>query len=280
MTVILDDSPAKGPLYSIRETEDRGKAVFVSQRIPSGTTVLVASEPFVSVIKEEFKKEVCAWCFKYQHGKSCSVRHPEICTGVWFCSADCLNHWTQWDSDGKLTEALATLRTRKARKVCPSHESISYWPVLVPLRCAWVPIRSSKDSNISHCSKNSIQRWGCPCGYMERCSHFTIRCVWRWDRPSVRNQTDHSISKAEPSFRTSLTYKIHCISLSITTSHQLIRHMGVANHSRVRKSRIGDVPICIIFQSFLRPKRCEDTPRSDYVVCYFKRDTGRRGVMY
>ena len=103
-------------LYSIKQTETRGRAVFASKRIPSGTTVYIASHPYITVIKEDFKKETCAWCFKYQYGNKCWVKHPDTSVGVWFCSVECLQKWRKDDYDGKLTEALSCLRTTKARK--------------------------------------------------------------------------------------------------------------------------------------------------------------------
>lgn len=117
MTFTEDECPSTGSFYSIKKTEDRGRAVYACRFIPSGSTILIASEPFVSVIKEKFKREVCAWCFKYQHGKYCPVRHPETRTGVNFCSIGCLQDWTQRDLGGKLAEVLASLRTNGARKV-------------------------------------------------------------------------------------------------------------------------------------------------------------------
>ena len=117
MTLIPDEPASSKRLYAVYQTEDRGRAVYASRRIPAGTTVHVASEPFVSVIKEKFKKEVCAWCFKYQHGKNCSVKQSDTRTGVWFCSVGCLHEWTNWDYDGKLAKVLASLRSNGARKV-------------------------------------------------------------------------------------------------------------------------------------------------------------------
>jgi hypothetical protein len=117
MTVAAEGDTPKGTLYSIQDTKDRGRAVYASDRIPTGTTVHVASKPYVSVIKEQFKKEVCAWCFKYHHGKTCPIKHSDGRTGVWFCSTDCLQNWTDGDYDGRLAEALTSLRTNAARKV-------------------------------------------------------------------------------------------------------------------------------------------------------------------
>ena len=91
MTVTLEEAPLMGTFYSINKTEDRGRGAYACRRIPAGTTVHIAYTPFVSVIKEKFKKEVCAWCFKYQHGKNCHTKHPDTRTGVWFCSDECLN---------------------------------------------------------------------------------------------------------------------------------------------------------------------------------------------
>ena len=117
MTLTEDKVPSTAPLYSIKNTEDRGRAVYASRCIPSGTTVHIASQPFVSVIKEQFKKEVCAWCFTYRHGKNCLIKHPDTRTGVNFCSVDCFQQWTLYDFDGKLASVLASLRTNTARKV-------------------------------------------------------------------------------------------------------------------------------------------------------------------
>ena len=105
------------PVYSIRQTEDRGRAVFASQHIPEGTTVLVVKTPIVSVIKKEFEKEVCAWCYRYQHGKTCKVKYPGANTGLRFCTEICLDHWKTADYDGKLAESLASLCTDKAKNV-------------------------------------------------------------------------------------------------------------------------------------------------------------------
>jgi hypothetical protein len=116
MTLIEEDL-ASGSLYSVQQTQDRGRAVYASRDIPAGTTVHIASQPFVSVIKEKFKKEVCAWCFKYQYGKNCSVKHANPLAGISFCSVECSDAWNGFDYDGKLVEAWASLRTNKARKV-------------------------------------------------------------------------------------------------------------------------------------------------------------------
>lgn len=119
MTITEDEDPLNSSIYMIRKTEDRGRAVFACRRIPKGVTIHRASKPYVCIIKEIFRKEVCAWCFKYQHGKNCAIKHPNTSTGLWFCSEDCLYQWTLEDPDGKLTEILACLRTNKARKVIP-----------------------------------------------------------------------------------------------------------------------------------------------------------------
>jgi len=118
---IIKGNPQEGTLYSIQKTETRGRAVFASTDIPSGTTVHIVTRPYVCSVREQFKKEVCAWCFKYQHGKNCPVKHFESRVGVNFCSSECLQAWLRDDVDGKLANAWGSLRSNKARKVPPSY---------------------------------------------------------------------------------------------------------------------------------------------------------------
>lgn len=117
---VTEQHPQEGCSYEVRKTETRGRAVYATQNIPSGTVVHFVTKPYVCVIRENFKKEVCAWCFKYKHGKSCSVKHPDTRVGVNFCSVECLQNWLNEDEDGELAEAWAALRSNKARKVTSS----------------------------------------------------------------------------------------------------------------------------------------------------------------
>jgi SET and MYND domain-containing protein len=104
-------------LYEIRQTEDRGRAVFAIQDIPVGTTVHLATHPFVCIIKDKFRKEVCAWCFTYRHGTRCPVKHSNTHAGLCFCSNCCLDKWVKKDFDSALTGAMASLRTTATKAV-------------------------------------------------------------------------------------------------------------------------------------------------------------------
>lgn len=126
MTVTEEENPQIETLYYIQTTKDRGRAVYATQLIPAATAIHVASRPFVSVIKEEFKKEVCAWCFKYRHGKRNSVQHPDTRTGVSFCSKQCLQHWTEDDFDGRLEEVLVSMNTKNAQKALSIYAHADY----------------------------------------------------------------------------------------------------------------------------------------------------------
>jgi hypothetical protein len=112
-----DTTPSLECFYEIRQTEDRGRAVFARQDIPVDTTVHLATQPFVCVINDKFRKEVCAWCFTYRHGTKCPVKHSNTNTGLSFCSNCCLDKWVKKDFDCALTEAVACLRTRATRAV-------------------------------------------------------------------------------------------------------------------------------------------------------------------
>jgi hypothetical protein len=112
-----DTAPSSECLYEIRQTKDRGRAVFATRDIPAGTTVHLATLPFVCVIKHKFRKEVCAWCFIYRHGTKCPVKHSNTDAGLSFCPNCCLDKWVKKDFDSALTEALGSIRSRAARAV-------------------------------------------------------------------------------------------------------------------------------------------------------------------
>jgi SET domain len=126
MTITDQENPQDEALYTIQTTKDRGRAVYATQLIPAATAIHVASKPFASVIKEDWKKEVCAWCFKYRHCKRNSVQHPDMRTGVSFCSKRCLQHWTEDDFDGRMEEVLVSMNTKDAQKALSLYARADY----------------------------------------------------------------------------------------------------------------------------------------------------------
>ncbi|PFH48810.1 hypothetical protein AMATHDRAFT_64564 [Amanita thiersii Skay4041] len=123
--------------YTIYATSYGGRGAYAQSFIKAGTRVLCCPAPYASVISRKFRKEVCAWCFKYafEHGKntwSCKYERQATCyplnipseeggkksgdtrqpkrkgeatttylSGVWFCSPECRSRWcTEADFGG------------------------------------------------------------------------------------------------------------------------------------------------------------------------------------
>ncbi|KAF8622301.1 hypothetical protein AX15_007112 [Amanita polypyramis BW_CC] len=59
-------------LYTIRKTPYGGRGAFAQTLIKAGTCIQRCPTPYAYVIARKFRKEVCAWCFKYafEHGRS------------------------------------------------------------------------------------------------------------------------------------------------------------------------------------------------------------------
>ena len=117
MTIVKQQLSHERQFYSIQKTEHRGRAAFALKDIPAGITIYTALNPYIYNINECFKKEVCAWCFKYQDGKNWPLKHPNINVGLHFCSGECLQRWIDDDVDGKLAQVWTALRSNKAKKV-------------------------------------------------------------------------------------------------------------------------------------------------------------------
>ncbi|KAL5513400.1 SET6 [Sanghuangporus vaninii] len=97
------------PLLRLRHSPDSGFGVFASQLIQSGTRILESENgPAVYVIYRVFRKEVCAWCFRYDQGRNWKIRFPYESVvgaqrdggggpgpGVVFCREDCRDAWKE-----------------------------------------------------------------------------------------------------------------------------------------------------------------------------------------
>ncbi|KAF8628307.1 hypothetical protein AX17_006010 [Amanita inopinata Kibby_2008] len=121
------------PLYIIHTTPYGGRGAYAQTHITTGTCILHCPAPYAFVISRKFKKEVCAWCFKYafEHGKNTwgwryeapetspppppppqappipeggsenggatgkgrRMNNANPLPGVWFCSSECRTLW-------------------------------------------------------------------------------------------------------------------------------------------------------------------------------------------
>lgn len=118
-------------LFDVKEAKGAGYGVFATQDIPSQTELLVSSSPSAYAIYRTFRKEVCAWCFKYERGRNWKVKlttparddgdRPAVALnggGMVFCSDDCRNAWYNEYGDVALEayNALESYIQRQGRK--------------------------------------------------------------------------------------------------------------------------------------------------------------------
>jgi hypothetical protein len=82
----------KSPHFLLKDSPHCGRGLFASQPIPSGTPLLSTSFVPLSLIKREYRKEVCANCFAYETGRSLKIRDGG--TNFSFCEAPCNDQWT------------------------------------------------------------------------------------------------------------------------------------------------------------------------------------------
>ncbi|THG94866.1 hypothetical protein EW145_g8061, partial [Phellinidium pouzarii] len=114
---------ADAPLLSLQHSPHTGYGVFAAQDIPLGTRVLSAPAPAVYVLFRAFRKEVCAWCFRYERGRNWKTRFdaPSVCNsnggGMVFCCAACRAAWLgEYGEDGRAAyEAVEALVQRQTR---------------------------------------------------------------------------------------------------------------------------------------------------------------------
>lgn len=81
--------------FEICDTPTAGRAVFARQDIPEGTLLWRSDDLTLSVLLREYRREVCAQCFSYDHGRDLSMRDPSV--GFAFCSDECRVEWKQWN---------------------------------------------------------------------------------------------------------------------------------------------------------------------------------------
>lgn len=104
----ISTSLSSGDVYYIQDRPGRGKGCFATRAIAVFPThILTAEAPLAHVVFRKYKKEVCAWCFKYDRGKtwplSYACSHPispkQEVKIAWFCSTTCNTGWRTYHDD-------------------------------------------------------------------------------------------------------------------------------------------------------------------------------------
>ncbi|WPG97787.1 Hypothetical protein R9X50_00056800 [Acrodontium crateriforme] len=84
-------SPPESEWFKVQTIPNAGRGVLASKRIPAGTLILNSQPAAAHVIFRQYRKEVCAFCFAYDRGRTLAVRENEV--GKVFCSVECQAQW-------------------------------------------------------------------------------------------------------------------------------------------------------------------------------------------
>ncbi|KAI5123491.1 hypothetical protein M0805_008860 [Coniferiporia weirii] len=118
---------ADAPLLSLRCSPHSGYGVFAAQHIPAGTELLASPSPAVYVVYNAFRKEVCAWCFRYDNGRNWKCRF-DAGGGMVFCCDECKVQWRdEYGEDGVeaygAVEAFVQRQKRSRGWVCDENSA-------------------------------------------------------------------------------------------------------------------------------------------------------------
>ena len=90
-------------LVALRQSPASGWGVYATQNLVEGTQLSSRSGVAVNVIYRAYRKEVCAWCFRYDDGRHWKVHAYRDMPGggdqklgvVVFCSDECRDNWVK-----------------------------------------------------------------------------------------------------------------------------------------------------------------------------------------
>ncbi|ORX97799.1 hypothetical protein BCR34DRAFT_607141 [Clohesyomyces aquaticus] len=86
----LDGVPTSS-LFQVCNTPHSGRAAFATRSIPANTVIFRSDDLTLSVLLREYRREVCAQCFMYEHGRDLKIRDQAV--GFAFCSEQCQVKW-------------------------------------------------------------------------------------------------------------------------------------------------------------------------------------------
>lgn len=91
-------SPPTSNFFRVQDIPNAGRGVIASHAIPPATPILDSERPAAHVIFRQYRREVCAWCFHYDLGRTLPVRDSN--NGKVFCQLTCQNKWV--DEQGQV----------------------------------------------------------------------------------------------------------------------------------------------------------------------------------
>lgn len=148
----------------IAATEFGGRGYFSSRPIPKDTEILRCNGPYTGVIFKPFKKEVCAYCFDDDNGRTQKIKleSPTVATkksqpaygGVYFCTTECRDSWLKTiDFDGLIADALNAIETSCSAKKTSGNIEMNYATGNADVDATWKEVEQqqcSKKSNNTH----------------------------------------------------------------------------------------------------------------------------------
>lgn len=117
-------NPPLSAVFRVQDIPNAGRGILATQRIRQGTKVLKSSPPAAHVIFRQYRKEVCARCFRYELGRTLPVRHAS--TGKVFCSAQCQEQWLAEESELNLKawQSLHSFVQARTKDVANDYEDL------------------------------------------------------------------------------------------------------------------------------------------------------------
>lgn len=89
----IENALLTNELFHIQNLPSSGRGIIAKCDIAAGTLLLITPGPAVAVIYQEYRKEICTWCFRYDRGRNwpakfATARHA-------FCGSSCQTSWLE-----------------------------------------------------------------------------------------------------------------------------------------------------------------------------------------
>lgn len=92
-----ENDPISSPLFALRPIANAGRGLIATFPIPKNTLLLNSGPPAFHNLFKLYAKETCAWCFRWDRGRTLAVREAGV--GKVFCDEQCLGAWREDEGD-------------------------------------------------------------------------------------------------------------------------------------------------------------------------------------
>lgn len=155
--------------FDVLNIANAGRGAITNQHVPAGTVILDSDPPAAHVIFRQYRKEVCAQCFRYDRGRTLPIRCGSL--GKVFCTEICQDLWQRGQGELGVAawQALQTFTQAKAKGVAndgsilpeggkPSAETIGrHWDEVAELIELWPQPASRASTQVIKPRPNALQ---------------------------------------------------------------------------------------------------------------------------